>query len=510
MLGGSRWGEDSSGTSRDRGLSEILGFVLLLGIVVTSAMVVLYFGGGLLTELQTQTQGQSAEQTMREADSRLSEVALSDNLEHTIAVDERDNQEVWIEEDAEMDVVLENEDGNTCDFNIPMGSLHYETDDHSTVTYQGGGVWKESPSGNTMVSSPDMEYRDGTLTFPSVNIKGSVDGDFDRLQAKKNLEDSRARSQAYEDELKDCVSDDVDASELRITVTSRYADVWGQYLEREVSEDVSYNLDDSNPDDSSVTVTISNGIDASVGDGADGVEVGKESTVEVTVLGTEVSSEWCTDWDYHGCSEYVKNWAPVSVGIIADGTEMRPWPENLNTRDTQLKEWSESFEVEPEDDEVTITLSSTLWNCRYTTGAGSDWYDRATWEHRECGDRTDSVREIDATAGDNPTNVRVLADGDEMPVIETDYRQRNAEEVLGPMLDDSGHLELADNQMVFLFELTQDDASWSNAIDNDGSGDPDYNDVIALLEIEDQEGAETSGGFNIRLTTTDVVIEPAD
>jgi len=92
-----------------------------------------------------------------------------------------------------------------------------------------------------------------------------------------------------------------------------------------------------------------------------------------------------------------------------------------------------------------------------------------------------------------------------MPVLETRYRQRNAEEVLGPLLNKTGHLQLKGNQVVFLFELTDPNATWDAAADD--TGDPNYNDAIVLLEIENQEGKEVDDGFEIRLTTSEVIIE---
>ncbi|TKX76428.1 hypothetical protein EXE53_31930, partial [Halorubrum sp. SD626R] len=136
---------------RERGQSTLIGFVLLIGMIVIAASVTLYFGTAMMGDLRGEIQGQDAEQTMREIDSRLSEVAFSDNLEHTLAFDPSEGQSVRVADNAEM--VIELDGGPSCTpFVIPMGSLHYEIDGYSTVTYQGGGIWKGTPSGNEMIS----------------------------------------------------------------------------------------------------------------------------------------------------------------------------------------------------------------------------------------------------------------------------------------------------------------------------------------------------------------------
>ena len=487
-----------------RGQSNLIGFVLLIGMILIAASVTLYFGSAMVGDLKGEIQGQDAEQTMREVDSRLSEVAFSDNLEHTLAFDPSEGQSVRIADNAEM--VIELDGNSTCTpFVIPMGSLHYESEGQSTVTYQGGGIWKETSSGNVMVSPPNMEYKDGTLTFPSVNINGSANGQVQTLQAKKDLEYSRERSREYSQLMENCSN----ASMMTVTVESRYADVWGEYLESEVSSNSTYDLDNADPNNDSVTVTISEGINYGIGGDDSEISVAENATVSTTVLGTEVSSEF----PYYG--GMAKRWAPVTMGIVTDGEQTRPWPDgpydpgsritteqNLNERGTQLSEWTHDFEVEGG---TTVSLRATQWSCVNYNYVGADAYDRSYWYHYNCADLGSPNVRTDASAGENPENVRVLKDGDEMPVIETRYRQRNAEEVLGPLLNETGHLQLEDNQVVFLFELTDPDATWESATDD--TGDPNYNDAIVLLEIEDQEGKEVAGGFEIQLTTNEVVIE---
>jgi hypothetical protein len=482
-------------------------------MIVVAASVTLYFGTAMVGDLKGEIQGEDAELTMREIDSRLSEVAFSDNLEHTLAFDPSEGQSVRIADNAEM--VIELNGGPSCTpFVIPMGSLHYENDEYSTVTYQGGGIWKQTQSGNTMISPPDMEYKDGTLTFPSVNINGSAGGQVRTLQAKKNLEYSRERSREYSQLMKNCSN----ASRMTVTVESRYVDVWGKYLESEVSTNSTYDLDNADPNDDSVTVTITEGVDFGVDNDDSEISVTEDATVSTTVLGTEVSSEFQLPYGYPWYGGMAKRWAPVTMGVVTDGEQTRPWPDgpydpsnpvtaeqNLNDRETQLSEWAYEFEVEAE---TTVSVRATQWSCADYNYVGADTYDGSYWYHFNCDDLGPPNVRTDASAGENPKNVRVLKDGDEMPVINTQYRQRNAEEVLGPLLNETGHLQLEDNQVVFLFELTDPDATWASATAD--TGDPNYNDAIVLLEIENQEGKEVDGGFEIRLTTNEVLIEAAN
>jgi hypothetical protein len=406
-----------------------------------------------------------------------------------------------------------------------MGSIHYDTDDGSTMTYQGGGIWRTNPSGNnSMVSPPDLEYRDGTVTFPAVNINGSVNGSVEELRATKDVEYSRARSESYTRIMEDCE----EASNLTISVQSQYADAWGRYLEAQMpvdkQENVSYDLSNDDRSNDTVEMTVLKGVDGGSNDDNDSVTVDRNTTIDVSVLGTEVSIEPTS------CEHYCyKKWVPVSMSIYADDTQIEhDWGDplscqhywscdeigNLNNRDTQEEIWDRTFDVKPDEGEnVSITLSATSWTCDDSHDwkyVGSDTYEGIHYDHEECRELGGHLDTADASAGDNPEQVRVLADGDQVPVLDSGHRQRNAKEVLGSKINATGHLQLQSNQFVFLFEITNPPHTrWEDA--GDDAGDPNYNDAIAILEIEDQEGRETSGNdFQIRLTMNEVVIEPTD
>ena len=238
----------------------------------------------------------------------------------------------------------------------------------------------------------------------------------------------------------------------------------------------------------------------------------------VRVLGTEVSAEW----EYSGWNKW---WTPIGVSVVENrsGTVTRrpftntetamelPNDRNLNTYDTQFEQWVWSWEQDA-GETMRLTLSSSLWRyhdsdaCDYPmtnydyhdrTGPGYDevrtWRDfhpsEAFYENEDCLQQ----RQVDASTGSHPTNVRVLTDGAQLPEISRALPdQRTAAEVLNQGAEDridpdTGTLNLSSNEAVFLFELTDPDATWEEA--HDTEHDPDYNDVIAIVEFDPPNGS---------------------
>lgn len=88
--------------------------------------------------------------------------------------------------------------------------------------------------------------------------------------------------------------------------------------------------------------------------------------------------------------------------------------------------------------------------------------------------------------------IQLLEDGDSVPTygLAADH-QRSLHEMLGSRLDGSGTLQLDDNEVVALYELSTPDAEPADAPDPDGSGNPDYNDAVAVIEVQPVPDSDT-------------------
>ncbi|WP_137289405.1 DUF7289 family protein [Natronorubrum halophilum] len=250
---------------------------------------------------------------------------------------------------------------------------------------------------------------------------------------------------------------------------------------------------------------------------------------------------WTGDGDWVSYDVYEKQWAPVTVDLITqsvdedgapvgdrnviepddwgtDGTSGDGSPEsrNLNTHDTRDEIWEYSFTT---DERVSLTLSSTLHRCGnyqlrdtdlYTDGEYHDYHDtwseyngNGIWDHYDCMNTRGESLNVDATTDSNNANVRVRDSVDNtVPELRAGHqRQHSADEVLeradrdlfgGELEDGTGYLDLKEGrEFVFMFEVTDEapsgmdpDEYWDQAGETDTPGDPNFNDVIVLVEVD--------------------------
>jgi hypothetical protein len=210
---------------------------MLIGLVLVAGTVVILAGSYALDDMRVELRGENAEHAMREVDSRLSRVAFSDNDVETLDFGQSDG-ETEIRSTSHMNVTVNG--SSQCAATIEMGSIVREVEDGREVAYEGGGVWRKSGNGSTMVSPPDFQYRNGTINFPLVSVDNSVSGGGDTFRADKNVTASRKRSRQITKNLTEPASVCQPASNITITVRSEYYLAWGNYFNDVTDEPVSY------------------------------------------------------------------------------------------------------------------------------------------------------------------------------------------------------------------------------------------------------------------------------
>jgi flagellin-like protein len=210
-------------TGDDRGASEVLGVVLLIGIVVTASLLVVVFGAPGIEAVQSQTDEQQAETILQEFDSRLSSLAASSDSPRTqYDLGETNPRQFRVSNDGWLNVTVNRNE--SCASNVRLSSVHYENDNNVDVAYQAGGVWNRYPGNNsTMVSEPSVQYRDGTIDINVVNLTGNLD------QAQNNLVLEGRETPTAQISQGDCVR----PNNVTIAVQSPYYQAWARYLESE-------------------------------------------------------------------------------------------------------------------------------------------------------------------------------------------------------------------------------------------------------------------------------------
>ena len=222
----------------DRGASEVVGVVLLVGIVMLGALGVVLVGGPILQDRQAEAELQHAEGALTEFDATAERVATgSTGPQHVDLGLRGGGGTLDIDPDAGNITVeyisLVDEDVDRQVLHTSLGAVTYERGG-STVAYQGGGVWRSDGGEATMVSPPQMTLREKTFEVPVVRVAddGSVHTNVALTQERPPDRHYPNASAGYHNM--------IGGAMIHIYIESAYYEAWGQYFEEETGAIVQY------------------------------------------------------------------------------------------------------------------------------------------------------------------------------------------------------------------------------------------------------------------------------
>lgn len=225
--------DERSLTKDTRGVSETVGVILLTALVITGSTVVVGLGGIAVDGARETSEVEHAQNAFAELDSQASAVALGEGPNQRsidLGLDGQTRSKVTVERTGNIRVTIEDLDTGTVTtpLNQDFGTLKYTNGD-TVVAYQNGGVWKKSTTGDgsTMITPPEVQYRDATLTMPLVVI-GNSEGQLgnDRVTISKGTATPLPQQGRLDSKL------------VTVEITSEYYRAWGQYFEERVEGNV--------------------------------------------------------------------------------------------------------------------------------------------------------------------------------------------------------------------------------------------------------------------------------
>ena len=213
----------------ERAASEVLAFALLIGIVALGMASVLLVAGPQLAAEQESTELRHAEQSLTQFDSEAARVAHGGTDSQRIDLGLRANSGTLDVDEGAGHITVEYNSvldpaNSTEVMNTSMGTLIYEQGDTS-VGYQGGGVWRSDGSHSTMVSPPEIHYRDGSLTMPIIKTTRAGGVHSEVLVTRRGLEERFLPGNETSK-----IDDD---TAITVTIESRYCHGWAQFFEAE-------------------------------------------------------------------------------------------------------------------------------------------------------------------------------------------------------------------------------------------------------------------------------------
>jgi Mg-chelatase subunit ChlD len=220
-------------TAEWRAATNTLGYVLLLGLVVTSAAVLFVVGGDVIQRVETESRGETGELLVQEVDAKLGSVASAPgDAASSVEIGDKQPSQVAVADDGRLEIRV---NGGACTRTFDLGGITVDSETGETVGYQAGGVWRLAPDGGSvMVAPPDVTFQNRSLNVRLVNFTGDVHDD--RFRTVKNETASVATTSNARETL--LTGGCARPRNVTVEITSAYHEAWAAYLREEVGTTV--------------------------------------------------------------------------------------------------------------------------------------------------------------------------------------------------------------------------------------------------------------------------------
>jgi Mg-chelatase subunit ChlD len=218
-------GQKSQFVARERGVSEVVAAVLLIGIVLLGASLTVVFGSSAVEDINDRNNLQTARLVFQEFDSKMDTLSeKSDVTSEEFDVGEPTKDTV-VERRGRLNVTV-NRNG-TCSTAMNLSSIRYHNDHNQLVGYELGGVWERTTdNGSTTVTPPDVKYRDGSIQIDVVNLTGTIQESSNTAVLDVGSSETQSRDRTNALLQGACVRPD----NVTISIQSDFYRAWGSYF----------------------------------------------------------------------------------------------------------------------------------------------------------------------------------------------------------------------------------------------------------------------------------------
>lgn len=226
---------------QNKAVSEVVGYVLVFGIVVLAIGLIYLAGLPALQSSKDTTQFKSVEQGFLILHTDLLKVALDQSPVRTTKLGTAEGGSLISDPNAcnlSIEIV---ESGNSVNHTIEMGSIEFSSR-LGSISCENGAVITKYPSGSIMVSKPRMfnstDRGDIDIMFSLIKINDSFSSAGGGI-AQVTISNPRFNESVFN------TPEVYRNGELRIMVNSTYADAWARFLNDEFSATFSSSTADS-------------------------------------------------------------------------------------------------------------------------------------------------------------------------------------------------------------------------------------------------------------------------
>lgn len=226
-----------------RGITPVVGIVLLFGIVGIASVGLFIAGADLVSSNEKYIQNERAEQSFIQLSHVMMSASDQSATSSSVDLDIGDESAIIKDESGSITVGYEGLDETFTD-PISFGAIEYHGNDETIVTLEGGAVFKGTGEESRLLSSPRISYDNetNTLNYPIAKAVGEEELHSDRLFLEPAYIDSQHGV--------------VDNKSVEIVIESNYWRGWEEYFVDEIGERGVIAEPSENGDMGTVTVNL--------------------------------------------------------------------------------------------------------------------------------------------------------------------------------------------------------------------------------------------------------------
>jgi hypothetical protein len=222
------------------GASEVVGIVLLIGLVLVAATFVFVVGSSTLHSAESQIELDAAEQSVDKLNTELKSVS-SKQANATTDFKLRSNEatDVKVQNNTSIFIRVNYRNGYESRTIDNVRSLVYTHGDGTRIVSQAGAVWRVGDAGTKTVTAPPLEYSNGSLFFNIVKPTGRLDPTDGTVRVRRDAFQSRSSTEALYDKLitPDPTGEVRLPENITIEVQESHQDAWQRYFNNTYGDD---------------------------------------------------------------------------------------------------------------------------------------------------------------------------------------------------------------------------------------------------------------------------------
>jgi len=156
-------------------VSEVIGYMLLLGIIVTSVGLVSVLAIPIIEDAKEDAYLKNMEQGFTVLDSKVSLVALGKSPAQLVQMNCPKGDITVYDQNTSHITVTYTDFGNSYEiYNESLGTIQYQLGENK-IAYEGGGVFRKYPGEGdpVTITPPEFHYNGETLTLPIIKVEGN-------------------------------------------------------------------------------------------------------------------------------------------------------------------------------------------------------------------------------------------------------------------------------------------------------------------------------------------------